>query len=228
MVKVLSLILLICFLYFTLLKKIRIENFISVNKELFFIHIPKNGGTSIENTGKEHNINWGKNLKLNLKEKRCSYWHLPIKYINPKYYKNKVLFCIVRNPYNRIVSEYKFITKNKKKLSGKNLNLFVKEKLEEYKNDKFINDCHIMPQTEFIKDKNGKLLKNLEILKFENLENDFQKLLKKYNYPKMNLRNDNKTPKDITYKDLNDESINLINDFYSEDFSFFNYSKIQK
>ena len=85
-----------------------------------------------------------------------------------------------------------------------------------------------MPQTEFIKDKNGKLLKNLEILKFENLENDFQKLLKKYNYSRMDLRSDNKTTSFLTYKDLDKHSIDLINDFYSEDFYFFNYSKIQK
>ena len=69
-------------------------------KELKFIHITKCAGTSIENIGKRHNILWGKF------HKEYGWWH--------GIFQNKSLemklkyewFIIVRNPYERLISEF--------------------------------------------------------------------------------------------------------------------------
>jgi hypothetical protein len=69
-------------------------------KELKFIHITKTGGTSIEDIGDTINIKWGRN------HKEYGYWHY---YFPKKPYTIKIKydwFVVVRNPYERILSEY--------------------------------------------------------------------------------------------------------------------------
>ena len=95
-------------------KKKYIESFEN-RDNLFFVHIPKNAGTSIEDTMKENfNLNFGrfyKFPKIDMPINNKSIWHIPPKYFkgnNP--YKNKILFLVIRNPYERIISKYKLNT----------------------------------------------------------------------------------------------------------------------
>lgn len=207
-----------------LLRINKIEKF-SNKKELFFIHIPKNAGTTIEDTSYKHNILFGrkyfnrKNIKYKLKiKKKNNLWHIPPKYFSDNTYKEKILFAVVRNPYERIISECKY--RSKKCID---INQFVIKNLKEYKKNNFILDGHLIPQSEFIY---GNPPCN-EILRFDNLKEDFEKLLKKYDYPKMELLHHNKSEKrNITIKNLNKESIKLINQIYKEDFKNFGYKMI--
>jgi Sulfotransferase family len=105
----------------------------SLRPGLEFVHIPKTGGTAVENAAKKQNIRWGANhYKIRPKEHRrymdVPYWHMPPHYYqrlhtevlqefdpygpNPYYNVNNnatpALFTIVRNPYARVVSEYLF------------------------------------------------------------------------------------------------------------------------
>ena len=64
--------------------------------------------------------------------------------------------------------------------------------------DKFYYGCHFIPQSEFIFGSP----KCDEILRFENLEYDFNNLLKKYNYPPMKLPFDNKSSGGETLKKI--------------------------
>lgn len=206
----------------------KIEKFTN-KKELFFIHIPKNAGTSIEDCFKKKNINIGKfyfnkkkKFKLSIKNNKnnpWNLWHIPPKYFLDNSYKNKILFAIVRNPYDRIISECKY-------RGGKcnDINKFIIENLKAYKKNKFILDSHLIPQSEFIKGN----VECKEIIRFENLNKDFEKLLKKYNYPKMDLPHNNKSniKKKISINILNKKTINLINEIYEEDFKNFGYKLI--
>lgn len=81
---------------------------------------------------------------------------------------------------------------------------------------------HYSPQHLYL-DKNI----NIHILKFENLENEFNTLMDKYNLNiKLNVRS-NTSKKDHSIMDFSNELINLINDVYSKDFELFGYEKIK-
>ena len=120
-------------------------DYMHLNKELYFIHIPKTAGTTISHIFYENlNINIGysyyryinkhiehnKNKILNIKYhndkliKRISSWHIPFSFFN-KNYQNKIMsqykmFAIVRDPYSRIISTYTFWIKYYKEKNNKN------------------------------------------------------------------------------------------------------------
>ena len=97
--KICLVILIVIFIYLILNMKNNIENF-SNKKELFFIHIPKNAGTTIEDTTYKYNILFGKkyfnrkniNYKLKIKKKN-NLWHIPPKYFSDNTYKEKNFIC---------------------------------------------------------------------------------------------------------------------------------------
>ena len=200
----------------------------------FFIHIPKTGGTSIENIAKKYNIEWGRfyNFKNILKHKitipECSNWHLPIRYYKDSI-KNNFLFTVVRNPYERVISQYKYIKQwdTKMPVSIGDLNKYIKllKTKNLVGNNMSFEDCHLIPQIEYFKNEDG-TIHNIEILRFENLQTDFSNLLRKYNFPNMELPFSNTTKDSVTVSDLNRESLDIINDIYKEDFEFFNYLMI--
>ena len=96
-------------------------------KRLKFIHITKTGGTSIEETGLKYNIRWGK-----FHAEYGNWFHE--KFINkPRWLRVKYdWFTVVRNPYNRIMSEYHWCMKIDKVIetSVEQLNTFICKSIE--------------------------------------------------------------------------------------------------
>jgi hypothetical protein len=129
---------------------------------------------------------------------------------------------IVRNPYTRILSEYYWgvkwtgfeKTKNKDKF-----NIILKEHILNKRKNAY---GHFIPQYKYIDNSI-----NIHILKFENIEEEFNNLMKQYN---LNIKLDNKdniTEKKLfSIKDFNNEVITLINKVYDKDFELFGYNKI--
>lgn len=104
-------------------------------QNLTFVHIniPKTGGSTIEDISKQYGYQWGRwnnifNKKLysykqfgGRKIVNCHSWHIPpyltynfgvfnqseqhISYSNEKMYET---FCVVRNPFTRMISEYNY------------------------------------------------------------------------------------------------------------------------
>ena len=222
--------------YLILLTLLILLFFIKSRKELFknitklvYIHIPKTAGTSVEKYGKKHGINWGRYMKFPRPKKKIKspYWHLPPTLFNQKKspYNGKKLFTIVRNPYDRAVSEYKYrneiLSKKKKNVSKKSLNNFIRNLEREIKKNKYCFDSHVIPQHEFIDE-------DTEVIKLENIEKDFPILMKKYNLPEEKLPKTYKTSRNVTKYDLDKKSIEILNRIYAKDFEKFGYDKIKK
>lgn len=186
-------------------------------KELKFIHICKNAGTSIENIGKVNNINWG---RYDLFYKNCSidkqtWWHKVIKKNN-----NYDWFMVVRNPYDRIISEFycPYDKIDKINFTKDEFNKYIQMKIRKRETQQ----GHYMPQYLHL-DSNI----TLHILKFENLDEEFNNLMKLYNLDIKLNRHDNKSIKHkYTVEDLDMRSILFINGTYNKDFEYFSYEKI--
>merc|ERR1719428_1962821 len=82
-------------------------------QHLIFVHIPKNAGTTIEHLGREEKIQWGM-FKLKGQQKmpdgnKCNSWHVPPALLagyNPYLHPRAEVFCVTRDPWERLVSEY--------------------------------------------------------------------------------------------------------------------------
>ena len=206
------------------------------NENILFIHIPKTGGSSLELyfkskfqiplDNKSLYLFLEENNKNNI-EINSSLQHLTYKTIL-KYEKefnidfnNIKIITIVRNPYERIISDFFFLHKI-------NINTSKEEVFDIIKTYLLSDnlDNHNLPQYVFITNDNKELIADLHILHTETLTTDMHNLgYEDFNtYTNVNV---NKEKVDY-YNYLNNDSINLINDFYDYDFKLFNYTKIQK
>jgi hypothetical protein len=171
--------------------------------EYIFCHIPKTGGISINST-----------------------LGLPInghKVVNKRKHQNSFVFSFVRNPYDRFLSCFRFL-----KNGGCN-NYDLKDKrffLRNYELEDFIKENllfaskyqkHFKPQSFWLP--NGADF----IGRFENLQEDFNKLMEFLKMEKKQLPVMNATKKNdyqLTKKDKN-----IIYKIYKKDFIKFNYER---
>ena len=83
-------------------------------KELAFIHIPKTGGTSIEEAGAQVGFSWGQHFNFsatNTQSSACnSLYHVPPGMLETHPYAAFDTFCAKRHPYTRAISQYLFYT----------------------------------------------------------------------------------------------------------------------
>ena len=193
-------------------------------KELKFIHITKTAGTTIENIGLKNNIQWG------FHHKEYKNHHKPLNEQKQELIKKYDWFMVVRNPYDRIISELHCRWGNRNR---NNILNSSKEKINEYirncihyrnnheKYKKYYCYGHYKEQYKYLCDNT-----NINILKFENLKDEFNLLMKKYN---LNLKIDkhlNSNNKMFIINYFDKENIKLINDVYHKDFEYFNYKKL--
>lgn len=135
-----------------------------------FIHIPKTGGSSIEQVvGGRERFPLGHRCPPNSsypeKEGSCVTWHTPIRYLTPNPYRNATTFCVVRDPMDRLISEYKMFNQASKEYSNKHMNDWLEKELiggmkegkgrrkegsSRKKDWKFKANCHFLPQFEYV------------------------------------------------------------------------------
>jgi len=198
-------------------------------KPLKFIHISKNAGTSIEDAGRKINLKWGMYHKEYFPDNISPhFWHHTIlSKLNRQIVDKYDWFMVVRNPYDRLLSEYYCIYGG---IGNTNIK-HSKEQMNQYLIDKINNRSpignHYTEQYKYLLDG-----VKITILKFENLEMEFNDLMKIYKLEtsflqRKNMRNLNKY-KETTFSvtDFSKELIELINRIYSDDFELFDYKKI--
>ena len=116
-----------------------------------FVHIPKTGGTSIEESLLQRGVKGGKHLDYSkhpykVADVPCVPWHKP----PVAFVKNS--FAVVREPFSRLESEFEYCLRHSfewcKNVSD-DLNGYqnwIVDILEKYKEKYGIADCHLIPQ----------------------------------------------------------------------------------
>lgn len=208
-------------------------------ENILWIHIPKTGGASIyiyfmRKYGKDKIslLSGIRNKILPTQElQNVSLQHQTyntiFKYkelLNVDFNNNLKIISVVRNPYNRLISDlfgFNFINEHSSKDEVLNI---IKTN---YINNNNL-DNHNLPQYKFICDDNDNIIKNINIFKQETLTQD----MIKYGYTNFNVHFGSTKSKQIDIDEseyisfLNNDSINLINEYYHKDFVLFNYKKL--
>ena len=195
-------------------------------KKCIFIHIPKTAGTSIEQFLREKNKNdlefIGLKNNRSMQHYRAIELKIQLGYIFNLYYK----FSIIRNPYDRLLSEYYWTPiPNVGYKYGKTKFEFLNYVTDVIKNNKIFenkyND-HFIPQYLFLYQ--GKKLLVDQIFKYEDLE-----WVENYLKKKLNIDNNlpflNKSKLNIEKEDWNPRQKERIYKLYKPDFLIFNYEK---
>lgn len=194
---------------------------------LLFIHIPKTGGQSITKYFMGFSgVAWEDRRRFHLFH-HSNPEHGPPQTAHfsiDEYYKNDFLpddvidqtikFSVVRNPWDRLWSEYNF---NWAHLCSWDefFHHFPNHIYDDYKTGR---DAlrHIKPQIQFLND-------DVEILRFENLRNDFSAFCLRHDLPNCVLPMMNKSWV-CDYFDIYDaEKIDIVREFYAKDIATFNY-----
>lgn len=214
-------------------------------KKLKFYHTAKNAGTTIENLGGTEQ-QWGTYDTVYLQTcdppecndpERCFIYHYPLWSFNKNPYplQEYDVFSVVRNPYSKIISTFNYMF-NKDKTTRflyKRLDHFVRPNsfwLNMYVFTLLFvamsNDIEyvysIQPQCKLFT-KDGKEYVNI-ILKYENLETEFNDLMKKYNKDvRIDSKRQNASVQHVSENDFTWVSIKVINYLFQEDFEKYGY-----
>lgn len=198
-------------------------------KKILFIHIPKTGGTAIEEMFCRYTNNamfvWPKYYENNIwgKNNGLEYQHLSAKQIFDEF---KILnindidfiFTVVRNPYDRFASEVNWKDRLSKNTDKKHAIQNCFDDIET--NPKY---CHNLSQLNFLEG----YIDKIKIYKYED---SFEQIIKDIKILcnlqiKIKIENINVTKnKVITKDDFGHEEKNKIISIYKDDFLFFNYN----
>ena len=179
----------------------------------------------------------------------CPLWHIPPHYFQlPRFphnpYENAKLFAVVRNPFDRLISEF-FYARHYGSLKNSTLTVnrlnawvrfFMIRAKEATKGDiannitgnhkYFLNAGHFIPQYDFVFDGDKRVIHH--VLKFEQLHDDFHELMALYNLnltlPSKKENHVRNVTKTMSAKDLTPDLIELIEEVYANDFREFGYT----
>jgi hypothetical protein len=218
---------------------------------LEFSHITKTAGTSIEQLAKDHGVLWGIENRsfwealsdvASYKNLTGDPWHLPISYLEDAVLstllKERVFFCIVRNPYERVISEYycrwgskyfvdrQHIASKDPKEFNKNIVAALESLAYLRSSGKAFHLGHWQEQVRYVKKGGDFLLPRDNIIPFEELGTGSSKLFARYSYGFSDLKYRARCgayPKLLGVEHLGRKALELVNFLYEEDFLAFGY-----
>jgi hypothetical protein len=212
-----------------------------------FIHIPKVAGQSIESVFLERaGLTWQEREQMLLKHNTNTKYGPPrlahltaleyveLDYLSQAEFDNAFSFAFVRNPWDRLVSEYLY------RQYSCSFNDFLFKFFPQEKDDDYVKGRdlyrHVIPQVDFLCDKEGKILVDF-VGKFENVVEDFAKVSIKITGKSLSLPHRNKSSQDKLkklvsfskvkkshYSEYYDvQSKAFVADKYRQDIELFNY-----
>lgn len=180
-----------------------------------FIHIPKNGGSSLIESLRNYNP------YINEKKRRPNkrfVGHLSYQETLPLFPKHEPLsfFCITRNPWERMVSYFHYLKQFKDHHSANEIGALLDEGLSFDEFIEFVTfskDKCIKTQFQYMSDKNGSIAID-DTLRLENIQGDLNELLKKNNCQEVAMEKLNSS-KHKAYTDYykSDHSIKMVSDY---------------
>ena len=200
--------------------------------DLLFVHIPKTGGTSIEQKfgiiDKEKTLIKESNVvcyehgeyKIEGKEEIYAPQHYTPDIIEskyPKYYNKCKKFTVIRNPYERAISSY-FMHEagSHKEFDPDGFDWF-------WHQFPLLPRDHNLPQKRYFNNN----IKYDYILKFENLAEEFALMANDFTFspdiPHINKSNKGSA---LHISKIKRETLDYLNDYFSEDFEFLHYDKL--
>eukprot|EP00927_Polykrikos_kofoidii_P029769 TRINITY_DN2567_c0_g1_i1.p1 TRINITY_DN2567_c0_g1~~TRINITY_DN2567_c0_g1_i1.p1 ORF type:complete len:531 (+),score=73.18 TRINITY_DN2567_c0_g1_i1:227-1594(+) len=209
---------------------------------LIFLHIPKNAGTAIEEAGMVEGVRWGRHWTWGTVEMPDGYWcnkyHVPPTFLpDANKYDGAEVFCVTRHPYERAVSEYKYLLSvpwgreyiggkdSAARCSAEQMNEFIVSSLNLYlMGHRFSKDCHMIPQSDYIWTGEHQWCK--DILRVEEFPDSFDRLMQSRGLNvRLHMENAAQTCPDLTATSLDHQALRLLNSVYSDDFRRLNYTK---
>lgn len=205
---------------------------ISHQYKVIFIHIPKTGGSSVDTALGIHGDNNRGSIKPApeilfgvMGSKALQHLTaLEIKKIVPQaVWQNYFKFAFVRNPYDRLISEYFWRQKLNKKFRKVGFKKFLLNFVAPAKNRplKHFLDDHYRDQYKFITDENEKIMVDF-VGKFENFIDDFKKICQSAQL-NIKLPHLNKTKHQSYQQYYNEETKKIAAQLCQKDLSIFNY-----
>ena len=207
---------------------------ISDKHKFIFVHTPKSGGSSIEEVLLKNEIGindvyfqkkfWADNLSIKLKKKffigktdqKFAPQHYTTKMLKTEYsnkFKNYFKFTFVRNPWDKVVSEWLYFKKIDPEYNfGFNESINNKS----YGNKPYPFEEHTWMQVEFASECDY-------VGRFESLQKDFNTVCDKIKIPKQKLPHKNKTKHKHYTEYYDDETRQIVAEKYAKDIEYFGY-----
>jgi hypothetical protein len=188
-------------------------------EEFVFIHIPKTGGSALQEYFNKYN-------RHNLRPNKNFVGHFSYLETLPLFGddKKRLYFAIAHNPWDRMVSFYYFLKKSPDVTDSLGMTTSFKDGLS-------FNDfiSHVVnsdnrffrPQYDYITDGQTGIID--EVLKLENINNDVAVFCEKYGFKNIKVHKNNTTSHKHYREYYNDESINKILKYESEIIKLLNY-----
>jgi hypothetical protein len=174
----------------------------SARFKTIFVHIPKTGGQSIEHVFlAEHGLTWDTRAALLMRmkteeeqgPKRLAHLlareYVPFGHVAAEDFSASFKFAVVRNPYDRAVSEYRF-----RHAAMPSPQKTFREYVQSLKRTRLPR--HDQSQADFVLDESNNLMVD-KILRFETLSADFADVSKKIFGRAIDLPHANKSAADV-------------------------------
>lgn len=149
-------------------------------------------------------------------------------------YRSKSAFCVIGNPYDRAISEYRYqlatgkcgdltVIYGREPCSEEGLNYFLQETLTRMRSgDRYVNGCRMVPQYQYVWGLDRQCCN--EVVRAENLPGAFSRLMQKYNYPLNTLDQGYHSCPDLSRANLTNATRDLLNVVYADDFRLLQYT----
>lgn len=206
------------------------------------IHIPKTGGSSLEKTLEDYNLET--NSYPNGKQFRDDTTYRQLKLNFGESLDDYHVFSVIRNPYMRALSIWQYVTKRNYNIIQSDVEngvakTWAKQSLIFNFNDfceqyfavglpRSLTTHYEIPQFHYLRDFNFTLPKDLHLLCLENIKNDIEILsqLSKKNLQVYNINKSSYKKDPVEY--YNQRSVEIVQAIFYDDFEFLGYSRSLK